>query len=46
MGVSVNTANLGEGECHAYLARVEAELGLPAVDPIATGVAPIVERLA
>jgi len=44
--VSVNTADLGAGERDAYFARVEAELGLPAVDPIATGVARIVDRLA
>jgi uncharacterized NAD-dependent epimerase/dehydratase family protein len=46
VGVSINTADLGEDERDAYLARVEAEFGLPAADPIATGVARIVDRLA
>jgi uncharacterized NAD-dependent epimerase/dehydratase family protein len=46
-GLSVNTANLSESERGPYLARVAAEFGLPAVDPLlGTGVAPIVDRLA
>ncbi|MEK0083550.1 N-acetyltransferase DgcN [Benzoatithermus flavus] len=45
VGLSINTANLPEGEREDYLARLSAEYGLPAVDPIATGVAPIVDRL-
>lgn len=46
VGVSVNTAALGEAERERCLAEIEAELGLPVVDPIATGVARIVDRLA
>ncbi len=46
VGVSVNTTNLDPTERLDYLARVSGEMGLPAVDPIATGVGPIVDRLA
>jgi uncharacterized NAD-dependent epimerase/dehydratase family protein len=46
VGVSVNTARLDASERDAYLARVSAEMDLPAVDPIAVGVGPIVDRLA
>jgi uncharacterized NAD-dependent epimerase/dehydratase family protein len=46
VGVSVNTAALPEPERQACLAAIEAELGLPTVDPIATSVARIVDRLA
>jgi uncharacterized NAD-dependent epimerase/dehydratase family protein len=45
VGLSINTAHLPEGERTPYLVRLEAELGLPAVDPIATGAGPILERL-
>ena len=44
-GVSVNTSNLPQGERKACLERIEAELDLPTVDPIATGVERIVEAL-
>jgi uncharacterized NAD-dependent epimerase/dehydratase family protein len=46
VGVSVNTATLPEAERQACLARIEAETGLPTVDPIVTGVGRIVDRLA
>jgi uncharacterized NAD-dependent epimerase/dehydratase family protein len=45
IGLSLNTSNLPEAERAVYLARMAAEYGLPAVDPIATGVGPIVDRL-
>jgi uncharacterized NAD-dependent epimerase/dehydratase family protein len=45
VGLSINTQHLPEDECASYLDRVAAEFGLPAVDPIATGVASIVDRL-
>ena len=45
IGVSVDTHNMPEGEGLKYLARVEDELGLPAVDPVATGVARLVDNL-
>jgi uncharacterized NAD-dependent epimerase/dehydratase family protein len=46
VGVSVNTASLDDAERARCLAAVEDELGLPAVDPIKTGVARIVDALA
>jgi uncharacterized NAD-dependent epimerase/dehydratase family protein len=46
VGVSVDTHNLPEAERTACLARIEAELGLPATDPIAFGIGRIVDRLA
>ena len=46
VGVAVNTAHLPEGERDRRLAMIEDELGLPAVDPIATGVGRIVDGLA
>ncbi len=46
IGLSINTANLGTSERDACLARLSAEHGLPAVDPLVTGVAPLVDRLA
>lgn len=45
-GFSINTANLSPEARVGYLAQLEEELGLPAVDPLATGVAAIVDRLA
>ena len=42
VGVSVNTQHMSEDEANAYLAEVEAEMGLPAVDPFRHGA----ERLA
>jgi uncharacterized NAD-dependent epimerase/dehydratase family protein len=46
IGISVNTALLPPDERRGYLERVAGELGLPAVDPLATGVGAIVDRLA
>ena len=45
VGVAVNTASLPKEERKACLERIEAELGLPTVDPIATGVERIVEAI-
>ncbi|SFE62033.1 N-acetyltransferase DgcN [Roseivivax sediminis] len=45
VGVSVNTAALGDSEAEAYLRQVEDRMGLPAVDPYRHGTAPIVEAL-
>lgn len=45
IGVSIDTHNLPKGEGPKYLARIEDELGLPAVDPVATGVARLVDNL-
>jgi uncharacterized NAD-dependent epimerase/dehydratase family protein len=46
VGVSVNTQHMSEEEARAYLARVEAEMGLPATDPYRFGAAPLVAALA
>lgn len=46
VGIAVNTEALEESAARAYLARVEAEHGLPATDPVRFGVEPIVARLA
>ena len=45
VGISINTAALDEGASRDCLAAAETHYGLPAVDPIRTGVAPIVDRL-
>ena len=45
VGVSVDTHNLGPAERTAYLKKVEDELGLPATDPVALGIGPIVDKL-
>ena len=45
VGVSVNTSQMAEGEAGPLLARIEDELGLPAVDAFKDGVGPIVDRL-
>ena len=46
VGIAVNTAALEDSAAEAYLAETGAAHGLPAVDPIRTGVGPIVERIA
>jgi uncharacterized NAD-dependent epimerase/dehydratase family protein len=46
VGISVNTSQLSEAEAAEYLAKVEAEFNLPAVDPFREGVSRIVEALA
>jgi uncharacterized NAD-dependent epimerase/dehydratase family protein len=45
VGVSVNTSALSEADSKAVLARYAAQTGLPCVDPLRTGVAPIVDQL-
>lgn len=45
LGVSVNTSDLPEAERRSYLASLEDRLGLPCVDPVATGPAPLVDAL-
>lgn len=45
VGVAVNTASLPADERTAYLKALSEELGLPCVDPIATGTGPIVDAL-
>jgi uncharacterized NAD-dependent epimerase/dehydratase family protein len=46
VGISVNTQHLSEAEAKTYLATVEAELGLPAVDPFRHGADRLVDALA
>lgn len=45
VGVAIDTHNLEPERRATYLARVEDELGLPTVDPIATGVGRIADAL-
>lgn len=45
VGLAVNTSSLAEAERAACLARLADETGLPAVDPIAGSVEPIVDVL-
>lgn len=44
-GVSVNTSRMSDFERDGYLAGLQNNLGLPCVDPIATGVSPITSFL-
>ncbi len=45
LGVSINTAALNDAAARDYLAKVEDELQLPAVDPFRDGVAPLLDAL-
>ena len=45
-GVSINTNDLGEEEARDLLARSEAELGLPCIDPARGGVDRILDAMA
>lgn len=45
VGISVNTQHLGDDEFETYLAGVEAEMGLPAVDPFRQGAGRLVDAL-
>lgn len=45
VGISANTRHLDASARADYLGALEKEYGLPAIDPIATGVEPIVTRL-
>jgi uncharacterized NAD-dependent epimerase/dehydratase family protein len=45
VGIAVNTSQMDKGKVAGYLHGLEDEFGLPAVDPFATGVGPIVDRL-
>ncbi len=46
VGISVNTQHLSEEEAVAYLAKVESEMGLPAVDPFRQGADRLADALA
>jgi uncharacterized NAD-dependent epimerase/dehydratase family protein len=45
IGIAINTEALDDGAARACLAAAAATHGLPAVDPIRTGVGPIVDEL-
>ncbi|WP_170421880.1 N-acetyltransferase DgcN [Ruegeria arenilitoris] len=45
-GVSINTQHLSEEDAKAYIAKVEAELGLPTTDPYRFGAGKLVDALA
>lgn len=44
-GISVNTSRLRDDDAREYLAALSAEFEVPAVDPLRTGVAPLVDSL-
>lgn len=46
VGISVNTQHMGEDEARAYLAELEASMGLPATDPFRFGCDKLVDALA
>jgi len=46
IGISVNTQHLSDVESAAYMAKVEAEMGLPTVDPFRNGADRLVDALA
>ena len=45
IGISVNTQHLAEDEFENYLAKVEAEMGLPTIDPFRQGAGRLVDAL-
>ncbi|MDR3515986.1 MAG: DUF1611 domain-containing protein [Azospirillaceae bacterium] len=45
VGIALNTSALRESEAEATLKATADQLGLPTVDPVRTGVAPIVDHL-
>ena len=44
-GVSVNTSKMNDFDRDNYLSKLQSELGLPCVDPVATGMSPIANFL-
>jgi D-glutamate N-acetyltransferase len=46
VGISINTQHLSEEDARAYLAEVEARMGLPTVDPYRHGAGRLVDALA
>lgn len=44
-GVSVNTSSMNDFDRDNYLSKIQNELGLPCVDPVATGMSPIANFL-
>lgn len=46
IGISVNTQHMSDEDAKAYLAEVEADMGLPATDPFRYGAGKLVDALA
>ncbi|MEO1250484.1 MAG: DUF1611 domain-containing protein, partial [Pseudomonadota bacterium] len=46
VGLACNTAHMSEDEAHRELSALADKHGLPCVDPVRTGVAPLVDQLA
>ncbi len=46
VGYAINTQHMSEEDAKAYVAKVEADLGLPATDPFRFGAAKLVDALA
>ncbi|MBD3664770.1 DUF1611 domain-containing protein [Sulfitobacter sp. TSTF-M16] len=46
VGISINTQHMSEDEAKAYLEKVEAQMGLPAVDPYRHGAERLADALA
>ncbi|MGJ8617702.1 MAG: N-acetyltransferase DgcN [Sulfitobacter sp.] len=46
VGISINTQHMAADEADAYLAEVEAQMGLPTVDPFRQGAARLADALA
>lgn len=44
-GIALNTSALNEVDALAEIARCQAEFGVPVVDPVRTGVAPLIDAL-
>lgn len=44
-GISINTSSMGDATRRDYLAGLSEQSGLPCVDPVATGMAPIADYL-
>lgn len=44
-GISINTSKMDDFERDNYLSKMQNDIGLPCVDPVATGVSPIVNFL-
>lgn len=45
VGASINTSKLSAADAAAYLKKLEAELNIPCVDPVTTGVGRLVDAL-
>ena len=45
VGISINTSSRAADERNAYLTQTADEYGLPCVDPVATGVDPIIDHI-